>query len=127
MARCTTRRLSTTFIVVLSLLFSQLALARYVCPEASSASAMAERMATGLPCEGLDPDQPALCAEHSASAPQSFESAKGPMPSAPMLVQVLPRPVEPEAAAALARPWAAAPEARPPPGPLFLSTLRLRV
>ena len=50
------RRLSTTFFVVLALLFSQLALANYVCPAQAAAAAMA----AGAPCDGMDPSQPVL-------------------------------------------------------------------
>lgn len=127
MLRRSTQRLTTTFFVVLSLLFSQLALANYVCPQQADVAAMAAVMEAGMPCEGMDQDQPALCAEHSSSAPQSFETAKVPAPATPMLVQVLELPLELDAIAAHAVPWTATPEAQQPPGPLFLSTLRLRV
>ena len=120
-------RLTTTFFVVLSLLFSQLALANYVCPQQAEVDAMAEMMASGTPCEGMDQDQPALCAEHSKASAQSFETIKLPTVSLPVVVQVLEFPLELDAAAALAVPVAATPEAQPPPDPLFLSTLRLRV
>ena len=127
MLRRRIHRLTTAFCVVLSLLFSQLALASYVCPEQTEVAAMSEVMASGMPCEGMDMDQPALCAEHSSSAAQSFESAKAPTPSLPMVVQVLEVPLALDACAARAVPGAATPEAQPPPEPLFLSTLRLRV
>lgn len=120
-------RLTTTFFVVLSLLFSQLALANYVCPQQAEVDAMAEMMASGMPCEGMDQDQPALCAEHSKAPAQSFDSIKLPTVSLPTMVQVLELPLELDAAAARAVPVAATPEAQPPPDPLFLSTLRLRV
>ncbi len=123
--RCT--RLTTAILVVLSLLFSQLALANYVCPQQARPAAMAERMAAGMPCQGMDADQPALCAGHSANAPQSAETAKLPTPSLPMVVQVLELPLVLQAAAARAMPPSAVSEARPPPDPLFLSTRRLRV
>jgi hypothetical protein len=127
MARRFTHRLTAAFIVVLSLLFSQLALASYVCPEQQDAAAMAEMAVSGEPCEGMDADQPALCAEHSSGAPQSFEPVKLPSVSAPMVVQVIELPLELDAAGARAMPVAATPEAQAPPDPLFLSTLRLRV
>lgn len=120
-------RLTTSFFVVLSLLFSQLALANYACPQQADAATMGEMMALGMPCEGMDRDQPALCAEQSSSAPQSFEAVKAPKPSAPMLVQVLELPLVLDAAEATTVPVVATPEAQPPPDPLFLSTLRLRV
>ena len=59
MNRPSTRRMSTVFLMVLSLLFSQLALANYVCPKQADVASMAEMMASGVPCEGMDMDQPA--------------------------------------------------------------------
>ncbi|MFN3809045.1 MAG: hypothetical protein ACK4S6_00375 [Roseateles asaccharophilus] len=127
MFRRIAHRLTVACYVVVSLLFSQLALANYVCPEQRNVAAMAEMMASGMPCEGMDLEQPVLCAEHSASAPQSFETGKVPTPSVPMLVQVLVLSLEFEADGAQVVPPLATPEAQPPPDPLFLSTLRLRV
>jgi len=124
-------RLTATFFVVpslvLSLLFSQLALANYVCPGQVDAAAMAAMMAAGEPCEGMDQAQPVLCHQHAAGSAQSFEAAKLPAASLPMVVQVLVMPLVLLDAEAEALPMASAPEARPPPDPLFLSTLRLRV
>lgn len=127
MFRHSAHRLATAFLVVLSLLFSQLALASYVCPQQADAEAMTAMMASGMPCEGMDVDQPALCAEYSAATPQSFEAVKVPAPSAPAIVQILELPLVLDAAQAVALPRAARPEARPPPDPVFLTTLRLRV
>ena len=127
MIRRRLQRLTTTFFVVLSLLSSQLALANYVCPAQADAVAMAEMMAAGEPCEGMDHAQPVLCHQHSAGAAQSFEAVKLPAASVPMVVQVLVLPLVLEAVEAEALPAASAPEARPPPDPIFLSTLRLRV
>jgi len=120
-------RLSTAFLVVLSLLFSQLALAGYVCPAQRDAQAMAAMMDAGLPCEGMDAQQPALCHQHAADAAQGFEAVKLPVLAQPALLQVLELPPVLEAEAARAVPAAALSEAQPPPAPLFLSTLRLRV
>jgi hypothetical protein len=127
MSRRPLHRLTTTFFVVLSLLFSQLALANYVCPAKADAAAMAEMMAAGEPCEGMDQAQPVLCHQHSADAAQSFEAVKLPAVSLPMVVQVIVLPLVLEAIEDEALPAASAPEARPPPDPIFLSTLRLRV
>ena len=127
MARRPIHRLTTTILVVLSLLFSQLALAGYVCPGQSDAEAMAAMMAAGQPCEGMDQAQPTLCHQHATGTAQSFEAIKLPAASLPVVVQVLELPLLLDAGAAIAPPIAATPEARPPPGPLFLSTLRLRV
>ncbi|HSI56774.1 MAG TPA: hypothetical protein VLA16_04405 [Ideonella sp.] len=113
--------------MVLSLLFSQLALANYVCPAQADAQAMAEAMAAGQPCEGMDPAQPTLCHQHAADAAQSFEAVKLPSASLPAVLQVLEVPRILDTAEAVALPVAATAQARPPPDPLFLSTLRLRV
>ena len=121
------QRLTTTFWVVVSLLFSQLALANYACPGQADADAMAEMMAAGMPCEGMDRSQPALCHEHSAGAPQNIEVVKVPTPSLPMVVQVLVVPLVIEAGNADAARVSEQPQPRPPPDPVFLSTLRLRV
>jgi hypothetical protein len=127
MLRRPVHRLTAAFFVVVSLLFSQLAMASYNCPAEVNAAAMADMAASGVPCDGMDTAQPALCHEHSASAPQSFEAVKLPVASLPMVVQVLELPLVLDAADAALTPFAATPEARPPPDPLFLSTLRLRV
>jgi len=125
MLRRTAHRLTVTTVVMFSLLFSQLALASYVCPRQVDFAAMAEMMAAGEPCEGMDQAQPVLCHQHCAGAAQSFEAAKLPVASLPMVVQVLVLPLQAVEAEEL--PAASVPGARPPPDPLFLSTLRLRV
>lgn len=127
MLRRSIHRLTTTLFVVLSLLFSQLALANYVCPGQADTAAMAEMMASGEPCEGMDQAQPVLCHQHSAGAAQSFEAVKLPAASVPMVVQVLVLPLLPDAVEAEAFSATSSPEARPPSDPVFLSTLRLRV
>ncbi len=120
-------RLTAALFVVTSLLFSQLAMANYRCPAAAKPAAMAGMAATGAPCDGMDTAQPALCHQQATSAPQSFEEVKVPVPSLPMVIQVLQLPLVVDAAEAVAMAPADTPEARPPPDPLFLSTLRLRV
>jgi hypothetical protein len=127
MLRRPLHRLSAALLVVMTLLFSQLAMANYICPAAAQSAAMAGMMATGAPCDGMDTAQPALCHQHATGAPQSFEAVKLPVPSLPMVIQVLQLPRVLDAAEAVATPPADTPEARPPPDPLFLSTLRLRV
>ena len=120
-------RCVTAFSVVLALLFSQLALASYVCPGATDAAAMADMVAAGEPCEGMDSAQPVLCHQHAADMSLSYEPVKVATPSLPAIVQMLVVPVVLEAQLAEASSIAATPELRPPPDPLFLSTLRLRV
>ena len=127
MLRRRLHRLTTAFFVVLSLLFSQLALASYVCPGQSDAHAMAAMAEAGIPCEGMDQAQPVLCHQHSADPAKTFEAVKLPVVGPPAILQELELPQVLEAAAAAAVPETATSEAQPPPDPIFLSTLRLRV
>lgn len=136
MVRRSAQRLTTTVLVVLSLLFSQLALANYVCPEPPQVGQMpVMQMASGEPCEGMgvtagkpmDQEQPGLCYQHCANAPQSFDPVQVPAVTLPAVVQVLivPLLLDPDSNESVA--FAHAGRERPPPDPLFLSTLRLRV
>lgn len=122
-------RFATALLVVVSLLFAQLALANYVCPAGASEAPTVMEMAPGEPCEGMasDASQPVLCHQHCAEAPQSLDAAKVPAVSLPAVVQVLTVPVRLDLAASVAESHAAAGDAHPPPEPVFLSTLRLRV
>jgi hypothetical protein len=123
------RRFSTAILVVLSLLFAQLALANYVCPTGAAGEQAVMEMAPGEPCEGMtsDQDQPVLCLQHCTNAPQSFDAFKLPTISLPAVLQVLLVPLAIDAAAQEAQAHAGQGEAQPPPEPVFLSTLRLRV
>jgi hypothetical protein len=125
------RRLSrckTAVLVVLSLLFSQMALANYLCPAQLPARSMGSmEMAPGAPCDGMDPAQPALCYQHAADPGQVVQAAQVVVPSLPAIVQVLFAPMVLRALDAIAIPWTSNAEARPPPDPIFLATLRLRV
>ena len=136
MVRRSVHRLTTTFFVVLSLLFSQLALANYVCSPAPSAPGEAAlmEMAPGEPCENMaldgkpmDREQPVLCHQHCANAPQSFDPVQAPTVSVPAVVLVLVVPLLLDSADSDAAQFAEEGRARPPPDPVFLSTLRLRV
>lgn len=135
MFRRAAHRLTTTLLVVLSLLFSQLALANYVCPQPAQTPAVGMQMKPGQPCEGMnmraskaaDQDQPVLCHQHCVSASQSFDPVQIPTPSLPAVVQVLMVPLTLDDAASEPVAIEDAAQARPPPDPLFLSTLRLRV
>jgi hypothetical protein len=117
----------TSWFVVVALLFSQFALASYVCPGVSAEERMSERMAAGVPCDGDDPALPVLCHQHATDASQSFEMAKLAAPSLPVLVQMLVLPSLRDFARPLVVPFGARPEARPPPDRVFLQTLRVRV
>lgn len=114
-------------LVVLSLLFSQLALAAYACPAEVNRVGMAEMMAAGVPCEGMDTAQPTLCHQHAVDLARLFELAQAASPSLPAIIQVLLIPAAPDLSDAISVPPASTPEAKPPPDPIFLSTLRLRV
>ena len=120
-------RCKTAWFAIVALLFSQLALASYVCPALSSQEQMSQRMAAGMPCDGGDPTTPVLCHQHATDASQSFEMARVAVPSLPVVVQMLVLPAVVDVAIPLAVPFGERPEARPPPDPLFLQTLRLRV
>ena len=116
----------TSLIVVIALLFSQLALASYICPGLSAEEQMSETMAAGMPCDGDDPDMPVLCHQHAADASQSFEMAKVAAPSLPTVVQTFILPSLLDWARPVVVPFGERSEAKPPPDPLFLQTLRLR-
>ncbi len=134
MVRHPAQRLMTTLLVVFSLLFSHLALANYVCPALAQAEMPIMQMASGEPCEAMstdarkvmDQEQPGLCHQHCINAPQS-DGVKLPSVSLPAVVQgfVVPNLVDVCATASVV--FAQAVRERPPPDPLFLSTLRLRV
>lgn len=127
MTRRPLHRFAITVFAVLAMLCSQLALARYVCPVEGRAEAMAAMMAAGQPCGGMDAEQPALCHQHASPAAQSFEPLHLPVAGAPAILQMLVLPLPPDTASVLAAARPAEPANRPPPDPLFLSTLRLRV
>lgn len=136
MVRRSVHRLTTTVVVVLALLFAQLALANYVCPPtvlASGGPAVME-MAPGEPCESMavggkpmDQEQPVLCHQHCANAPQSFDPVQVPAVSLPAVVLALVVPPLLDSADSDVAQFAGEGRARPPPDPIFLSTLRLRV
>lgn len=117
----------TVVFVILSLLFSQLALAAYVCPLEATPAGMAEMMAAGMPCDGADAAQPGLCHQRGVDLQRLFELAQAVSPTLPAVIQVLLIRAMPDIDDAVELPPASTPEARPPPDPIFLSTLRLRV
>ena len=120
-------RRKTIIFLISALLFSQMALANYLCPALAPSPSMTEMMAAGAPCEGMDDSQPALCHQHVADPGQVVQVAQVVAPSLPAIIQVLLMPAVLAARDAVAIPRASTPEAQPPPDPLFLSTLRLRV
>jgi hypothetical protein len=116
----------TIVLLVVSLLFSQVLLANYLCPADSPVPAES-RMAAGMPCEGMDATQPTLCHQHAADPGQVVQAAQVVAPSLPAIIQVLFVPALLGSEDAVAMPLASTAEAQPPPDPIFLSTLRLRV
>jgi hypothetical protein len=75
----------------------------------------------------MDASAPVLCHQHATDASQSFEMAKVATPTLPIVVQVLLVPLLLDSPQAASLPFSDRPEARPPPDPVFLQTLRLRV
>jgi len=116
-----------------AILFTQLAVAAYVCPPSDPVHAVPVAMA-GMPdChdaeEGADPAQPQLCKAHCANEAQSSVRAASPdLQPNPASVALLQRVIEPVAPVLFAMSHArAAPLADPPdPLPLYLSLLVLR-
>ncbi len=116
----------TILFVVFSLLMTQLALANYLCPAEAPPQGMAVKMAAGVPCDEMDVSQPTLCHQHTFDPSQMVQAAQVLSPSVPAVIQVLViRPVL--FTDAIAIPRESTPEAQPPPDPIFLATLRLRV
>lgn len=72
-------RFITVLIALFSLLFMQLAVARYVCPAKVASGAQSSMvMADGMPCaesmsKAMDEQQPALCHAHCQADKQSFD------------------------------------------------------
>lgn len=132
MSRLRVRRFTTVVLMMVSLLFMQLAVAQHACQLAGSDEDMpvAMEMAPGQPCHDMDADlgaRPALCHHHCENAAQSFEPVKLPSLTLPAIVQVLLVPLSIDGTAQQVGVHVSRDEARPPPSPVFLSTLRLRV
>lgn len=74
----TSTRFWTTFLVVLCLLWTQLALAAYVCPQWVHPVAVASMPGCdAMAAEQMDPDQPALCQASADATPQSAHQSGG--------------------------------------------------
>ena len=82
-------RCMTALLALVSLLFMQLALARYVCPgELAQLTSVAATQQSGVPCSEpmstvADNDQPNLCKAHCEDANMSAETVKVPTMDAP--------------------------------------------
>lgn len=116
-----------------AILFTQLAVAAYVCPPTDAVRPVPVAMA-GMPdCheaeEGTDPAQPQLCKAHCANEAQSSVRTGAPdLQPNPASVALLQRIVEPPAAVFFALAHAGATPMTDPPDPLprYLSLLVLR-
>lgn len=135
MYRRQARRLNTTIFVVFALLFSQLALANFVCAsqltQAAPGAVSAMEMAPGTPCEEMagdsDRGQSVLCHQHCTNAPQSADPINVLTVSLPAVLHEFVVPLVLDAGADESAIHADVGQFRPPPDPVFLSTRRLRV
>ena len=126
-----TRRLSrrclTSWLVVVSLLFSQLALASYVCPALSAGERMGERMAAGLPCDGDDPSTPVSVTSTRPMRRNRSSWRRSRRRACLQSCRCSSSHRLHDSARSATVAFGDRPEARPPPDPVFLQTLRLRV
>lgn len=88
-------RIFAVLLAIASLLFTQLAIAAYACPELASAvqaQVAAAEMAAMPGCDEADLEQPSLCNAHMQAADQSLDKPASPnvAPSAAVLVAPLP-------------------------------------
>lgn len=88
------RRILAALITMFSLLFAQIAVAAYACPDLAMTAMAAKAAQEAMPgCTDMDMAQPGLCEAHCASGHQSLDTPANPpiaafMPS--RLVAVLP-------------------------------------
>ena len=135
MLRQQAHRLTTTIFVVFAMLFSQLALANFVCAsqpaEAAPAAVSAMEMAPGMPCAEMgsasDEGQSVLCHQHCSNAPQSLDPGKLPGVSLPAVLHMFVVSLVLDSGADESAIHALVAQFRPPSDPVFFSTLRLRV
>lgn len=115
----------TALFLVIAMMASAMAMAAYVCPQLTVApDALA--MMDGMPCAGMDLEQPAHCAELAADTQASVDhqnAAPAPVPPSPaMLLRIVAPPSDAGAWRPVARD-APAPAGDPP----YLRTLRIRL
>lgn len=89
-----TQRVLAALFTVLSLLFTQFAVAAYACPDLAAEAMAAKVMQEAMPgCTDMDMDKPGLCDAHCASGQQSLDAPAAPHVGAFIatgLVSVLP-------------------------------------
>ncbi|CAN7597179.1 hypothetical protein LJR289_004333 [Pseudoduganella sp. LjRoot289] len=74
-----TTRLVAALITMFSLLFAQLAVAAYACPDLTMSSMSAKAAQDAMPgCADMDMAQPGLCQAHCASGHQSLDTPPAP-------------------------------------------------
>lgn len=109
-----------------SVLFMRLAIAGYVCPAGSGSAADSVAMTVTVSCLGMDPAQPALCADHQDGRHWADNNAHTPdlglspaMATGPAYVLA---PIPHAKRVPLTAAWH-----HPPPDPIYLATARLRI
>jgi hypothetical protein len=71
-------RFFAALVTLFSLLFAQLAVASYVCPQLPEVDHASVRMRDMPGCPGMDSRQPGLCAAHCDAGHQSLDAAAAP-------------------------------------------------
>ncbi|PIL42058.1 hypothetical protein CR105_26255 [Massilia eurypsychrophila] len=112
-------------ILVMTIPSAGVAMASYVCPAPASAEMSAQLMG-GMPCAGMDSEQPAHCAEMSADTQASLELHHSPHPVAPFSLGVLVLVTLPIHGAAALQFWPGG-SLEAGPAPPYLRTLRIQV
>lgn len=129
-------RIVAALIALIGMLFMQLAVAAYACPDVEAAIAIeatmvethADAMEAGADCMGSDMDQANLCNAHATSGNQSLDKPNA-TPAAPFTVAaltVVPRDLEPSYAP-LARNLEAPPLSRVTAPPLAIRNCCFRI
>jgi hypothetical protein len=113
-------------ILVMTIFSAGLAMASYVCPAPVSAEMSAQLM-DGMPCAGVDSEQPVLCAEMSADTQVSLELHHSPHPVAPSSLGVLVLVILPVQGTAAASHFWAGDSLDAGLAPPYLRTLRIQV
>lgn len=91
MHRSRTSRLIAALVVMFSLLFTQLAVAAYACPDMAPAKAAVMLDGDGQPmrdCPMHDRESPSLCGAHAKASPLSVDKGEAP-PVAPFMAAAL--------------------------------------
>lgn len=73
------RRITVALITMFSLLFAQLAVAAYACPDLASAAMAAKAAQDAMPgCANMEMGQPGLCQAHCTNGHQSLDTPANP-------------------------------------------------